>query len=93
MRLNVKILAVAALLGLACNPLWAGEGAPAAKQPDPKQVAADIFKKCMSQAHQIRDEQVCNARKPSIEECVEKQTKAKDAKTAKAKCETLFLSQ
>lgn len=59
---------------------------------DPKQVAEDIYKKCLSQAHQIKDEQVCKARKPSIDECVDTQTKAKDVKTAKAKCELLFTS-
>jgi hypothetical protein len=85
-----KIWAITLLLSSAS--VFAHEEAAPAKQPDPKQVVEDIFHKCMSQAHQIRDEEVCKARKPSIQDCVEKQSKAKDVKTAKAKCELLYTS-
>jgi hypothetical protein len=81
------------VLSLSASCAFAHDAPPPAKQPDPKQVAEDIYKKCMSKAHQIREEQVCKARKPSIDDCVEKQTKAKDAKTAQTKCELLYVSQ
>jgi hypothetical protein len=80
-------------LTVSASYVLAHDAPPPAKQPDPKQVAEDIYKKCMSKAHQIREEQVCKARKPSIDDCVEKQTKAKDAKTAQTKCELLYVSQ
>jgi len=74
-----------------CTHVLASEPAAPAKPVDPKLVSEDIFKKCMSHAKMMRDEQVCKARKASIEQCVDKESKAKDAKAAKAKCETLYL--
>jgi hypothetical protein len=89
--LNLQSLLIASILSIGCATVSAHD-APKEKQPDPKQVVEDIYHKCMSQAHQIRDEEVCKARKPSIQECVAKVTKEKDAKTAKSKCELLFTS-
>ncbi len=62
------------------------------KPLDPKQVVDDVYKKCIAHAKHIREEEVCKARKPAIEHCVEQETKAKDAKAAKIKCELLFLA-
>jgi hypothetical protein len=61
------------------------------KPLDPKKVAEELFKKCMSHAKQMRDEQVCIARKPAIEQCMDKESKAKDVKAAKTKCELMYL--
>lgn len=88
-----RVIASAVLLTLncLCTNVWSSDHAAPTKPVDPKLVSEEIFKKCMSHAKMMRDEQVCKARKPSIEQCVENESKAKDAKAAKAKCETLFL--
>ncbi len=65
---------------------------PAEKLAEPKQVVDELYKKCLAHAKHIRDEEVCKARKPAIELCVEQETKAKDSKAAKIKCELLFLA-
>lgn len=88
-RLTVPVFAL--VFNGFCANVMANEPSAPAKPIDPKAVSEEIFKKCMSHAKMMRDEQVCKARKPSIEQCVDKESQAKDAKAAKAKCETLFL--
>jgi hypothetical protein len=75
-----------------CIKVSASDPPAAPEKPlDPKKVAEELFKKCMGHAKQIRDEQVCIARKPAIEQCMEKESKAKDVKAAKTKCELMYL--
>jgi Skp family chaperone for outer membrane proteins len=90
----IKDIFFCASLTLVFLTAHAHSEAPAPAKPvDPKVISEEIFKKCMSGAKQLKDEQVCKARRPSIDQCVEKESKAKDAKTAKTKCELLFLPQ
>ena len=90
----IKNIFLGATLTLVLSTAYAHSEAPAPAKPvDPKVIAEEIFKKCMSGAKQLKDEQVCKARRPSIDQCVDKEAKAKDAKTAKTKCELVFLSQ
>ncbi|WP_353131921.1 hypothetical protein [Limnohabitans sp.] len=58
----------------------------------PKQVSEEIYKKCLSKAKHIYEEEVCKSKKPAIQQCVENEVKAKDAKSAKTKCELLYLA-
>ena len=61
------------------------------KPLEPKQVSEDIYKKCLFNAKHIFEEEVCKSKKQAIQLCVEQETKAKDAKAAKTKCELLLL--
>lgn len=90
--MRFMIQSFALLWAAVCFQASANEhAAPVEKPVDPKVAAEEIFKKCMSRAKLIRDEQVCKARKPSIEQCMDKESKAKDAKAARTKCELMYL--
>jgi hypothetical protein len=58
----------------------------------PKQVSEDIYRKCLSKAKHIYEEEVCKSKKQAIQQCVEQEVKAKDAKSAKTKCELLYIA-
>lgn len=62
------------------------------KPLDPKQVTEEIYKKCLAHGSGSIEQEVCKARRPAIEQCVEHETAAKDAKAAKVKCELLFIA-
>lgn len=59
---------------------------------DAKHVAEEIFKKCMKRAVERKEEEVCKARRPAIELCVEQEKSAKDAKAVQTKCELLLIA-
>lgn len=59
---------------------------------DAKQVTEEIYKKCLAHGSGPIEQEVCKARRPAIEQCVEHETAAKDAKAAKVKCELLFIA-
>lgn len=56
-----------------------------------KQVVDAIMKKCFLNATQSIEEEVCKAKRPAIEQCVINELSQKDSKTAKLKCEFLYL--
>ncbi len=62
------------------------------KPIDPKQVSEDIYKKCLTKAKHIYEEEVCKSKKQAIQHCVEQEVKAKDAKSARTKCELQYLA-
>jgi hypothetical protein len=62
------------------------------KPLDPKHVSAEIYKKCLAKGSSAVEQEVCKARRPAIEQCVEQETAAKDAKAAKTKCELLYIA-
>lgn len=62
------------------------------KPIDPKQVSEDIYKKCLTKAKHIYEEEVCKSKKLAIQQCVEQEVKAKDAKSARTKCELQYLA-
>lgn len=76
---------------LALNSMASNEQAPD-KPLDAKHVTEEIFKKCMKRASERKEEEVCKARRPAIEQCVEQEKSAKDAKAAQTKCELLFIA-
>jgi hypothetical protein len=62
------------------------------KPIDSKQVSEDIYKKCLSKAKHIYEEEVCKSKKQAIQQCVEQEVKAKDVKSARTKCELQYLA-
>lgn len=69
------------------------ESEPSKEKPlDPKHVSEEIYKKCLAKGSSPVEQEVCKARRPAIEQCVEQETAAKDAKAAKTKCELLYIA-
>jgi hypothetical protein len=82
------VLLLSLLSGFAiANPDQANE-----KPMETKQVSEEIYKKCLSVAKHIYEEEVCKSKKQAIQQCVENEIKAKDAKSAKTKCELLYVA-
>jgi hypothetical protein len=80
------------LLSLLSGFAMANSDQPNDKPIQPKQVSEEIYKKCLSKAKHIYEEEVCKSKKQAIQQCVENEAKAKDAKSAKTKCELLFIA-
>lgn len=83
---------VGGLLCLLAFNCMASNEQNADKSLDAKHVAEEIFKKCMKRASERKEEEVCKARRPAIEQCVEQEKSAKDAKAAQTKCELLLIA-
>ena len=86
-----KVL-IGSLLCLFAFTSMASSEQSADKAVDTKHVSEDIFKKCMKRAVERKEEEVCKARRPAIEQCVEQEKSAKDAKAVQTKCELLLIA-
>lgn len=85
---NIFLLLFLLISGLA----FGHSDSPSERSQEIKQVSEDIYKKCLAHAKHIFEEEVCKSKKQAIQQCVEQEVKAKDAKSAKTKCELLYLA-
>lgn len=53
--------------------------------------ADDILHKCINKAKRIADQRVCESEHAAIKVCMKSEMKEKDAKSAQAMCEHLFI--
>jgi len=88
MKQTLTLVAVLAF----STPIFADSEHAKEKPLDPKHVSEEIYKKCLSKGSNPVEHEVCKARRPAIEQCVEQETAAKDAKAAKTKCELLYIA-
>jgi hypothetical protein len=89
----IQFFVAAAVMAVSIGSAMANghEAAPPAKPASPKQMIDELNGKCMKAAKQLRDEQICKAKRPAIENCINEGLKVKDAKATMTKCELMHL--
>lgn len=92
MTLGIKHTLIYVTALTASNTLLATTDHSTEKIQGSKQVIEEIYKKCLAKGSNPIEQEVCKARRPAIEQCVDYETAAKDAKAAKVKCELLYIA-
>lgn len=90
LRIKHTLIYVTALT--ASNTVFATTEHSTEKIQGSKQVIEEIYKKCLAKGSNPVEQEVCKARRPAIEQCVDHETVSKDAKAARVKCELLYIA-
>lgn len=92
MTSTIKLMLAPTIALMFSHTLLANTEHPVEKPVDVKKVTEHIYTKCISKGSSPVEQEVCKARKPAIEQCVEHEAAAKDLKTAKIKYELMLIA-